>query len=188
MNSRHDKKMGQVAGILALTAALALGSSMAAAEKGSSPAEAAIPSCDGLVGTYMTTITDREGVFSSRGLMSFASGGVLIMSDSAQGGVPGVWDPFSSSQGAWRCLGTNDGELRVGAVGLNFVLPGDGRRPSMARVDYQASLDTGTGELSGKATLRLSDAMDLEGADPMANPGKLMDEFEFEGTRVTVGP
>ena len=188
MNSRHDKKFGQVAGILSLAAVLALGPSLAIAEEGSSRAKAAAPSCDGLVGTYVTTITDREGVFSSRGLMTFASGGVLIMSDSAQGGVPGVWDPFSSSQGAWRCLGTDDGELRVGAVGLNFVLPGDGRRPAMGRVDYQASLDKASGALSGKATLRLFDAKDLEAADPIASQGKLMDEFGLEGVRVTVKP
>jgi hypothetical protein len=182
MKSRNDKRNGPAAGILALAAALAMSPCSAAAEEGSAP------SCDGLVGTYVTTITDREGVFASRGLMSFATGGVMIMSDSAQGGVPGVWDPFSSSQGAWRCLGSEDGKLQVGAVGLNFVLPRDGRRPAMGRVDYEAGLDTVSGTLSGKATLRLFDAMDLEATDPIASRGKLVDEFELEGTRVTVEP
>jgi hypothetical protein len=55
--------------------------------------------CDGLVGTYVTTFTDREGVFSSRGLMTFTASGVLLVNDSAQGGVPGIWDPFSATQG-----------------------------------------------------------------------------------------
>ena len=185
MNRARTQRLGQAALILFLIAAAGLVPCQAAAE-GSSRAAATAPRCDDLVGTYVTTITDREGVFSSRGLMTFAPGGVLIMSDSAQGGVPDVWDPFSSSQGAWRCLGTDDKKLRIGAVGLNFVLPADGRQPSMGRVDYQASLDTASGELSGQAKLHLFDAMDLEGANPIKNLGKVVDEFQFDGIRVMV--
>jgi hypothetical protein len=149
-------------------------------------AAADLAPCEDAVGTYLTMITDREGVFSSRGLMTLAPGGVMFMSDSAQGGVPGVWDPFSSSQGAWSCLGVEGPKLSIGAVGLNFVLPADGRPPSMGRVDYRASLDTGSGDLSGSATLRLTAGMDLEGTNPMEAPGKVVDAFQFDGSRVTV--
>lgn len=179
MNKVQAKSLRQTVIVLLLTATAGFTPSWVAASESS---------CESVVGTYLTTITDREGVFSSRGLMTFAPAGVLIMSDSAQGGVPGVWDPFSSSQGAWRCMSSDDGKLQVGAVGLNFVLPADGRPPSVGRVDYQANLDTGSDELSGKATLHLSNATDLEGANPMSKPGKVVDEFQFDGIRVTVEP
>ena len=149
-------------------------------------APAAEADCAAAVGTYLTSISDREGVFSSRGLMTFAAGGVLTMSDSAQGGVPGAWDPFSSSQGAWRCEAGKDGTLDAAAVALNFVLPADGRRPALARVDYKIHFEPGNGAISGSATLHLTDGMDLEAANPMEQPGKLMDEFQFDGVRVTL--
>jgi hypothetical protein len=142
--------------------------------------------CAGIAGTYVTTFTDREGVFSSRGLMTFTSDGVLLVADSAQGGVPGVWDPFSSAQGAWSCLAADGGKLSVNALGLNFVLPADGRTPAFARVDYRAGFEITAGTLSGSATLHIGSGKDLEGADPMARAGRLVDEFHFDGVRVVV--
>jgi hypothetical protein len=142
--------------------------------------------CGGFVGSYVTTFTDQEGVFSSRGVMTFTSDGVLLVSDSAQGGIPGVWDPFSSAQGTWKCLSEEGGKLSIRAVGLNFVLPADGRTPRFGRVDYEASLDTGTGTLSGSATLRLTSENDLEGADPVTEPGAEVDAFNFDGERVVI--
>lgn len=153
---------------------------------GSNRLEAAETDCNEVLGTYLTTISDREGVFSSRGLITFAPGGVLIISDSSQGGVPGMWDPFGASQGAWGCLGVEGDEVSVGAVGLNFVLPGDGRTSSIARVDYKASLDTKSGTLSGNVTLHFTADKDLEAADPIRNPGTLADEFQFDGKRVII--
>jgi hypothetical protein len=142
--------------------------------------------CGGLVGSYVTSITDKEGVFSSRGLMTFTSDGLLVISDSAQGGVPGLWDPFSTAQGAWKCLAEEGEKLSISAVGLNFVLPPDGGSPSIGRVDYLASLDTRTGNLSGSAKLRFTPDEDLESAAPVDNPGDLADEFDIEGVRVVI--
>jgi hypothetical protein len=144
------------------------------------------PACGGLVGSYVTTFSDREEVFSSRGLMIFTSDGILLVSDSAQGGVPDVWDPFSTAQGTWKCLAEDGEKLIVSAIGLNFVLPADGRAPFFARVDYQASLDTKTGKLSGSATLSFTSGVDLEGADPIDNPGSAVDKFHFDGERVVI--
>jgi hypothetical protein len=142
--------------------------------------------CGGLVGSYVTTFSDREEVFSSRGLMTFTSDGIVLVSDSAQGGVPGVWDPFSAAQGTWKCLAEDGEKLSISAIGLNFVLPADGRTPSFGRVEYQASLDTKTGKLSGSATLSFTSGEDLEGADPIDNPGSVVDEFHFDGERVVI--
>ena len=146
--------------------------------------ESGLGACRALAGTFLTTVSDGEGVFSSRGLQTFTTDGIFLMSDSAQGGVPGIYDPFGSAQGAWKCLGAENGKLRISAVGLNFVLPGDGRTPSFGRVDYRAGLDTGSGILSGSATLRITSAKDLEGADPMDKPGPVVDQFHFVGRRV----
>ena len=149
-----------------------------------SAAETGLAACGSVVGTYVTTFSDREGVFSSRGLMTFTSDGIFLMSDSAQGGVPGIYDPFGSAQGAWSCLAADGEKLSISAVGLNFVLPADGRTPSFGRVDYQAGLDTKSGMLSGSATLRITAGKDLEGADPIDKPGPVVDKFHFDGERV----
>ena len=173
--------LGRSAWAMALAAVV---SSTAARPLGAAEGDRA--ACADLAGTYVTVFTDREGVFSSRGLMTFTSDGVLLVTDSAQGGVPGVWDPFSSAHGAWSCQGADGGKLTVSAMGLNFVLPADGRTPTFARVDYQAGLEVKTGTLSGSATLHIGAGKDLEGADPVVRPGSLVDEFHFEGARLVV--
>ena len=140
--------------------------------------------CRALAGTYVTSVSDPEGVFSSRGLMTFTADGVFLMSDSAQAGLPGVYDPFGSAQGAWRCLGANGGKLEASAIGLNFVLPGRGRPAVFGRVDYRVTLDAKTGTLTGNAELSFTTEGDLEGADPVERPGPALEEFQLEGKPV----
>jgi hypothetical protein len=140
--------------------------------------------CRALAGTYVTSVSDIEGVFSSRGLMSFSTDGVFLMSDSAQAGLPGVYDPFGSAQGSWRCLGAEGDRLDASAVGLNFVLPGEGRPAVFGRVDYRVTLDAKTGSLSGNAELSFTTEGDLEGADPVKRPGPVLEKFQLEGRPV----
>ena len=173
-------EMMKAMGPRVLMAMFCLGLSSTAAAESSS-------GCDAVPGTYVATIVDREGVFSSRGLLTFAAGGVLLVTDSSQGGVPGVWDPFSASQGAWRCDVDAKQGVQVVATALNFVLPADGRQSGFGRVDYEASLDPATGELSGKILLRLDARKDLEAADPLTRPGPAADEFQFDARRVSAG-
>lgn len=180
MSTIRKKIASRVAVSALLIAAGSVGSTLP------SVAATDLAACAGVAGTYVTTITDREGVFTSRGLMTFTPGGLLLVSDSAQGGVPGVWDPFSSTQGAWKCLKAGREQLSINAVGLNFVLPGDGRTPSFGRVEYQASLDIKTGILSGSATLRFASGNDLEGIDPIDRPAPVVDEFHFDGKRLVL--
>jgi hypothetical protein len=181
MTTRKTNMFARTAGAVGLAAAIWI---MTTGPLGAADQDPG--ACAGIAGTYVTIFTDREGVFSSRGLMTFTSDGVLLVTDSAQGGVPGVWDPFSAAHGAWSCVAADGGKLSVSAMGLNFVLPTDGRTPAFARVDYQASLEVKTGMLSGSATLRIGSGQDLEGADPVARPGRLVDEFHFDGARVVV--
>jgi hypothetical protein len=179
MNTKKSRNFSRAA-----TAAVLIATTWSMGPTPLSAAETDLAACGGLAGTYVTTFTDREGVFSSRGLMTFTSDGLLLMSDSAQGGVPGIWDPFSTAQGAWSCLAADGEKLSISAVGLNFVLPADGRTPSFGKVDYRASLDTKTGMLSGSATLSITSGKDLEGADPIDKPGPVVDKFHFDGERV----
>ena len=60
-------------------------------------AEPGLDACHALSGIYVTTVTDTEGVFSSRGLVSLTSDGLFLMTDSVQAGLPGVYDPFGSA-------------------------------------------------------------------------------------------
>ncbi len=140
--------------------------------------------CQSLVGTYVTTVSDVEGVFASRGLLSLASGGVFLMSDSGQSGIPGIYEPFTSAQGAWKCLGTEEGKVKATALGLNFFLPGEGRTAGFGRTNYQLTLDPSSGQLSGAAELSFTAEGDLESADPIAKPGAALETFELSGKRV----
>jgi len=178
MSHSNKKTCNRIAVSVFLITTLGLGStSVMAAERAD---------CLALVGTYVTTVTDREGVFSSRGLLTFTADGVLLVSDSAQGGVPEVWDPFSPTQGTWNCEAADAEKITIRALGLNFVLPTDGRSPSFGRVDDEATLDTKSDVLSRKASLSFTSGKDPEGIDPIEKPGPLVDEFQFDGKRLVV--
>lgn len=162
----------------------ALGALVAATVAGGTSAAAQDVGCRLLPGTYVTTITDIEGVFASRSIVTLAPGGVLISTDSRQGGQAGVYEPFSAGQGAWRCDVAGDGTVTFEAVSLTFATPHETAASSFARVDYEGVLDPATGHVEGKLSLRLSSARDLEGADPMNTPGEVVETFDFSGERV----
>lgn len=152
------------------------------------PAAAQAPSldaCGALVGTWVTTITDIEGVFASRSLITLTGDGIVLVNDSGQGGVPGIFEPFTSSQGAWKCVAKSAGNVEAAATALNFVLPKSGRSTAFGRVDYKAVLDLKTGQLAGTVALYFTREGDLESADPIGDPGKAFEEFQFAGRRVT---
>lgn len=165
----------------------ALALCLAVATPAAHAGEPDLAACRGLAGTYVTAVTDHEGVFASRGLLTFTGDGVFLDTDSAQGGVPGVFEPFSAVQGGWRCIGATNGRLEVIATGLNFVLPTQERPQAFGRTDYRFTLDTATGRLSGTVELRFTQDADLEAADPIGKPGPLFDTFHVEGQRLAAG-
>jgi hypothetical protein len=142
--------------------------------------------CQALVGTYVTAVTDIEGVFASRGLFTFTPDGVFLMSDSGQSGLPGIYEPFTSAQGAWKCQGVEGGQVKAIALGLNFALPSAGHSAGFGRTRYQLILDANSGQLSGTAELSFTSQGDLESADPVAKPGPVLETFAIEGKRVTL--
>jgi hypothetical protein len=140
--------------------------------------------CHGAVGTYVATVTDVEGVFSSRALLTFAPGGVFLITDSGQSRVAGTRELLQPIQGAWRCVAAEGDSLRLSATGLGFALPQDGRLRNFARVDYRGTIDRGSGTLSGTLELSLPEDEDLESADPVARPGPPIERFELDGKQV----
>ena len=158
---------------------------LAAAASAALPAAAEPLGCRLLPGTYVTTITDIEGVFASRGIVTFAPGGGLLVTDSRQGGQTGVYDPFSAGQGAWSCGPGEAGGIAFSAISLNFTTPPGSAGSNFGRVDYQGTLDTTDGAISGTISLRFSEAGDLEAANPISDPGAVLETFSFEGRRLT---
>lgn len=143
-------------------------------------------SCQAMVGTYVTTVTDVEGVFASRGLLSLSSDGILLMSDSGQSGMPGIYEPFTSAQGAWKCLGAEGDTIKAKALGLNFFLPGPGRPAGFGRTNYQLTVDTKSGQVAGTAELSFTGEGDLESAEPVNKAGAALETFQISGKRVTL--
>jgi hypothetical protein len=140
--------------------------------------------CHRAVGTYVATVTDVQGVFSSRALLTFTPGGVFLMTDSGQSPAAGTRTLFQPIQGAWKCVAAEGERLRLTATGLGFALPQDGRLRNFARADYRGTIDKASGSLSGTLEWRLPEGGDLESADPVARPGPPVERFELEGKRV----
>lgn len=146
--------------------------------------ENGLDGCRGAIGTYVTTVTDVEGVFSSRGLVTFAPDGVFLMTASGQSRVPGARELPQPTQGAWRCVAAEGAQLKLTATGLNFVLPRDRGPRNFSRVDYRATVDKDTGTISGTMEVSVPQDTDLEAADPVERPGPPIEKFEIDGKRV----
>ncbi len=142
--------------------------------------------CKDIVGSYVSSITDIEGVFQSRGLLTFAGDGTFTINDSQQGGIDGVYEPFSSSQGAWTCKAGDGKSIPLQAVGLNFTLPKTSTRSGMGRVDYKASFDVEANTMAGTIDLRFTGADDLESANPLEIEGDPFEQFQFTAQKITV--
>jgi hypothetical protein len=140
--------------------------------------------CRAAIGTYVTTVTDVAGVFSSRGIITFAPEGIFLMTDSGQSRVPGTHEASQPLQGAWRCVTAEGAQLKIIATGIGFVLPRDGRLRTFGRADYHVTIDGGAGTISGNLELSLPQNDDLEGADPIDSPGPPIERFELDGRRV----
>jgi hypothetical protein len=140
--------------------------------------------CHRAVGTYVATVTDVEGVFSSRALLTFTPGGVFLMTDSGQSRAAGTRTLSQPIQGAWKCVAADGERLKLTATGLGFALPRDGRLRNFTRADYRGTIDKASGSLSGTLEWSLPAAGDLESADPVARPGPPVERFELEGKQV----
>ena len=115
--------------------------------------------------------------------MTFVPGGTLLVTDSRQGGQTGVYEPFSAGQGSWSCE-TKEDTTGFSALSLTFTTPPGSAGSKFGRVDYEGTIDPAGNGISGKLSLRISESRDLEGADPLGNPGEVLETFDFSGTRI----
>jgi hypothetical protein len=121
--------------------------------------------------TYLITITDAQGAFASRTVMTLHADRTLSAIDSGQGG-PTFF--FTSQLGAWKA----DGKGGVVGRTLDFDFP---PAPDVARLDYTFTFSDDGAQVKGTITLR---SFPLQG-NPLDGDGTVLGEFTFTGTRVT---
>jgi hypothetical protein len=121
------------------------------------PAAAEVPlsECGAAVGTFLTrnSLPDGDsGTLQTRSLITFSAEGLATRNDSDQdGGVVGT--PFGEGRGAWRCDAVEGNTTTLTAVILNFGYSPEGETPTLARMDYRGSYDSGSNVLRLDATL-----------------------------------
>ena len=136
--------------------------------------------CKGLVGTYLTKNTMKDGSaggFTSRSLITIARSGLALFTDSGEGGETG-FAPFTDGRGTWRCLPNGE----ISATTLDFTVP-TAEKPDaeIGRLDFKLAYDRGSKTLTGTATLYLVPL----GQDPLVKSDlKHWRQFEITGQRV----
>ncbi len=176
---------GKMTGGFALSLLLCL--LLAAGPRAAAAQQTGLEPCDGVVGTYVVSITDIEGVFASRQIVSFLPGGIyLVRGSGAQRRFPGVFEPFPIGQGVWKCAADGSDGIGIDAMVLAFTRPQAERRRGFARADYKVSFDPAANSISARITLRLTAEGDIEAADPIDSPGPVIEEFGLQGERVVL--
>ena len=140
--------------------------------------------CDALPGTYVATATDREGVFASRTLMTFTADGALLVTDAGQSGAPQPFNPISSSQGVWHCVTSTPEGLEIEAIAVNFTLADQDGLQTIGRLNYELKLNAARADLTGTAELFVAVSTDLESAEPVTDPGELIETFGIDAVKL----
>lgn len=120
--------------------------------------------------SYVTTIMDSSGAFSSRGVITLHADHTISVIDSGQGG------PFffTSQLGSWKW----NGKSGIAAKTIDFDYPPNA---DVARLDYAISFAGHGTQISGTITLT---TFPLEG-DPQGSGGTVVGTFSFTGKLVT---
>ncbi|MFN6497715.1 MAG: hypothetical protein RMX65_011995 [Nostoc sp. DedQUE01] len=129
-----------------------------------------------VTGAYLTTIFNPDKSVSSRGVITLTADGNFFVTDSNQGGVTNVFNPFTSGQGAWKC----NGKTKVSARSITFAFPGSAGAGSIGRADYQATFNPQTQTVQGTITLRLFNL----NANPLLNNVSPLGTFNFSGQQI----
>jgi hypothetical protein len=137
-------------------------------------------SCKEAIGSYLTKNVAKggnAGNVTSRSVISLARSGLLLFTDSGEGGESG-FAPFSDGRGTWRC----DANGEIIATTLDFTEPTAERpKAEIGRLDLKLTYDAATRSLSGTGTLYF---VPID-QDPLASSG-LEDgrQFDITGQRV----
>ena len=145
-----------------------------------------VRTCREFVGTYLITNFEEDGSIDSRSLITFWKDGNFTFIDSNQGGVAGVFNPFTEAAGSWTCSRNENREKVATMVTLDFTLPGTVDAPQeIARLDFfDVTVDRNRGTIKGSAKLRFFPF----DSNPIGLPGVIEDPFFFEGERVKATP
>ncbi|MGH7999003.1 MAG: hypothetical protein ACREPR_06145 [Brasilonema sp.] len=128
-----------------------------------------------VTGTYLITLKNASGDFTSRSLITLTADGNFVFSDSNQGGISGRFNPFTTGQGTWKCTGKKE----VSARALDFSFSDQGGT-GIARNDYLATFDPQTHTVTGTINLQF---FDLQG-NPLEGDVQ-SGSTSFTGQRVT---
>jgi hypothetical protein len=120
---------------------------------------------------YVITITNAQGAFASRGVLTFHADHTMSAIDSGQGG-PTFF--FTSQLGSWKS--GNAGSLVARTIDFDFPPNAD-----VARLDYTATFSSDRTQVTGTITLR---TFPLQG-DPLDGDGTVVGTFTFVGNLVT---
>jgi hypothetical protein len=122
-------------------------------------------------GRFLTTITDSEGSFASRSVITLNADGTLSAIDSNEGSSTG---PFGAQAGAWKW----DGGGRIVGRVIDFRYPPVSTSASIARSDYALTLAPDGRSLTGTITVYF---YPLEGSNPLQGLGTLFGTFNVVG-------
>jgi hypothetical protein len=132
--------------------------------------------CQASAGAWLVTVTDGNGNLASRQVLTLTHDHAAFVVDSNQGGVTGVFNPFTSEQGSWVCKSGS-----VTATVLDFSLPGSVSGPQqIARGDYAVTAATAQ-TISGTIDLRFYALTDNPLATPLPAPAA---SFTFTGSLI----
>ena len=138
--------------------------------------------CGVLSATYLLTALNSDGSFAARQLITLTEDRNVIVNDSAEGGVPGVFNPFTTAQGTWECE-SRSSPIQADATALFFSLPGSvSGGQTIGRIDYEITLHAVSKSISGTIDLRFFPLTGNPLATPMPAPNA---SFTFTGVRVT---
>ncbi|MBV8211592.1 MAG: hypothetical protein JOZ08_00020 [Verrucomicrobia bacterium] len=122
-------------------------------------------------GSYVTTITDSNGNFASRGVFTFHPDFTMSAIDSGQGG-PTFF--FSSQLGSWKF----DGAGEIAARTIDFDYPPNA---DVVRLDYTVKFSADRTQIKG--TIMLT-SFPLQ-ANPLDGGGTVIGNFTFTGNVIT---
>jgi len=139
-------------------------------------------SCGLLSATYLLTALNSDGSFAARQLLTLTQDRNVIVDDSAEGGVTGVFNPFTTAHGTWEC-GSRSSPIQADATALFFSLPGSvSGGQTIGRIDYEITLHAVSKSISGTIDLRFFPLTGNPLATPLPAPSAT---FTFTGVRVT---
>jgi hypothetical protein len=120
--------------------------------------------------TYVTTVKDSSGHFTTRTVITLHADHTMSVIAADQGGPTSF---FTSQLGSWK----PDGKGGVVAKTLDFDYPPNA---DVARIDYTISFDPGHDQVTGTETLTL---FPLQG-NPLDGGGTVLGTFTFIGELV----